>query len=234
MSTFSDGTPYDADLVNDDDGQTLAMRQGFTAELGKAVAFDDDAKSIVATFTKHLDAAAQAATGAAARGRIHAADDLTPQEGRDRLAREALDKGRSDSTKALEQADMALEVLTKRLTVRAMPKASSERAEDHAREELRLLMRDTQDPLEVLVELAGGDDEALAAVACGSLGRSLLVAAGQGADHAVVIDAAMGAAERSSNGERVQAAKALRAAKISGARARGVVATGVHGRLSSR
>ncbi|HVM54370.1 MAG TPA: hypothetical protein VM262_14345 [Acidimicrobiales bacterium] len=216
------------DPIFDDDhaGDLLKMRTAHLGELAQAVSHDPDMRPLVRTVSQALDQAAASADSATARRKALAEDDLTPREGRERLSREAMDKGRSTVTRSLEQADAGLAAMEARLRARSLPKAPSDRAEDHARQELPLLLANTSDPLSVLIKIATGDDEALAAVAVGRLGRSLLAKADPDADHSAVIDAALGAAARSSSPDRKKAAAALAAVKVAGAKARGIVANG--------
>lgn len=136
-------------------------------------------------------------------------DDLLPDAGRRRLIDEARSEGTKARAAARARMKAAREVLAAKARVAALPKLSPER-EQAAREELRLLTSGTNDPADVLLELATGDDE-LAAVAVSGYAESLLRAKGvpsAPAVYAAVCDHAVDAARRSADPARQVAAAA--------------------------
>ncbi|NLG65271.1 MAG: hypothetical protein GX537_06665 [Actinobacteria bacterium] len=139
-------------------------------------------------------------------------DDLLPDAGRRRLISDALSEGAKKRDAARARMRTAREVLAAKARAAAMPKLDPKR-EAAAREELRLLTGGTNDPADVLLELAKGDDE-LAAVSVSSYSQSLLRAKGVRKApelHKAVQDVAVHTARRSADPKRRAAASAYSA-----------------------
>ncbi len=171
--------------------------------------------SAAETFREYERAAQEmtvVSNSAALRVRQLREDDLTPEAGRQRLIAEALAEGGKKRDAARARMRAAREVLAAKARAAALPTLDPKR-EAAAREELCLLASGTRDPVDVLLELAAGDDE-LAGVAVSRYGESLLRAKGVHKApelHRAVEDQAVHAARQSADPKRQAAAAAYAA-----------------------
>lgn len=137
------------------------------------------------------------------------ADDVMNPEGRKRLVAEAIADGKAKVKKHQERMGAALKVLEAQLYVCALPRLDRTR-EAAARDEFRLIMDRTRDPVGTILELAQRDDE-IGAVAASSYGESYLRGSGvyDAKDLAEKVrNAAAASADRSSDPGRCAAAEA--------------------------
>jgi len=124
----------------------------------------------------NLSKAKQAADGAQNRVETLRDDDLMNREGRDRLIREAVQNGRDAVQKHLRSAEAALTIVKAECHEAALPRLDPSR-ESAARDEFRLLLDASPDPVASMAELVQRDDE-LAGVAVSSYAESWMRARG--------------------------------------------------------
>ena len=141
-------------------------------------------------------------------------NDLIPREGRDRLLQETAAEARAKLRRLDEQQRSILAVMDKELSGASLPKIPAGR-EMPARDELRMLLDGSQDPVRTMAEVAARGDE-LAAVAVGSFGESYFRAKGMRPrdakeDHSIVQMQAVAAARNSSDPTVAAAANAYAA-----------------------
>ena len=124
----------------------------------------------------NLSKATQAANSTQYRVEQLRDDDTIYPEGRARLIREAIAKGKAEVAKHQRAADACVVVIKANLTQAAIPRMDPQR-EAFARDELRVRLDGAVDPVAVLFELASRDDE-MGAVACSSYAESWMRAHG--------------------------------------------------------
>ena len=144
-------------------------------------------------------------------------DDTLYPEGRDRLIREALEKGRSERETYLRQMAVNLEVTQAAIAVAATPKVDPNR-EALARQEAAMVLDNSPDSASAMMHIALRGGEA-ATVVAGSWGRSYLLS--HGTDkvdevHADVQRVARAAAVDSADPQLRQAAEVYQALKDGG------------------
>ena len=139
-------------------------------------------------------------------------DDTLYPEGKARLIREALDKGRSERETYLRQMAANLEVMKAHLALAATPAVDPKR-EALARQEATMILDNSPDPVGAMMQIAQRGGEA-ATVVAGSWGQSYLLA--RGTDkvdevHASVQTVARSAATKSDDPQLRQAAEVFQA-----------------------
>ena len=125
----------------------------------------------------NLSKALQAAASAQYRVEQLRDDDVMNPAGRERLIREAIAKGKSEVRKYQSAADAAVLVIKANLQEGALPRVDPAR-EAMLREELRMRVEASPDPVAEMFVLAQDPDSELAACAASSYGESLLRAKG--------------------------------------------------------
>lgn len=117
-----------------------------------------------------------------AAGRLDAlaVSDLIPEQGRERLSREARAVAAAALRKVDEDSATKLKLLEAGLTAAAQPAFPDGADREEARQELRMLLDGAADPVTAIQQIASGSDQRLAALAAGTFGASYLRSRGIG------------------------------------------------------